>query len=282
MKRQTILIIGVIYKTYQETLRYVESIHIPVNADITLILVDNSITPAPVDFMEKISHYPFLQYITTGKNLGYFGGAREGLKFFLSGSARYPDWIFVTNVDICFTPGFLEKLIDTEVPENLGIVAPSIISQKWNADYNPKIPVRYTRKNILKYQILYSNFLIQNVFLTVAYLKKWIIGRRKPAGKRNEQEMPETRKIYAPHGSCMIFTKSYFEKGGNLDLPNFLFGEEVLVAETCREKGLDIIYDPSFIIRDFEHASIGFFVSPRMNRYFRESIRTILKVYYGR
>jgi GT2 family glycosyltransferase len=280
MTRQSILIIGVIYNTYPETLRYIESIEAPAKADIKLILVDNSTSPAPVEFIKKIGHYPFIQYIPTGKNLGYFGGAREGLKSFLVGNAGYPDWIFVTNVDICFTPGFFDKLIGTDVQENLGMIAPSIISQKWDADYNPKIPVRYTRKKLRLYQFLYSNFLIQNLFLMGAYLKKWLIGKVAPTRKRVVGMFPGKRKIYAPHGSCMIFTKTYFERGGTLDLANFLFGEEVLVAETCREKGLDINYDPSFVILDFEHASIGFFVSPRMNRYFRESIRNIMISYY--
>jgi GT2 family glycosyltransferase len=276
MNQPEILIIGVIYNTYPETLRYLESIAAPANGSITLILVDNSIMAAPGDFKEKIRQYSFLHYITTGKNLGYFGGARAGLKHYLSEHDRYPQWILVTNVDICFSPGFFDRLVRENAPENLGIIAPSIVSQKWNTDYNPKITNRYTIRKVRFYQYLYLNFMIQNVFFLGAYLKKWISGKRK---QKNNQNV-EKRKIYAPHGSCMVFNKSYFKKGGTLDLPNFLFGEEIFVAEACLRSGLDVVYDPGFIIYDHEHASVGFFVSPKMNRYYRESIKTIMRLFY--
>ena len=88
------------------------------------------------------------------------------------------------------------------------------------------------------------------------------------------------RKIYAPHGSCLVFKNNYFTLGGTLGLPNFLFGEEIFVAETAVRLGLDVIYDPGMVIHDYEHASIGFFVTPVINKHYRESINAILERYY--
>ncbi|MFA5727664.1 MAG: hypothetical protein WC886_08490, partial [Saccharofermentanaceae bacterium] len=77
MNKANILIIGVIYNTHQEALRYLESIEIPEDIDFTLVLADNSDQSPPAGFLEKIKDHTFVQYFWTGKNLGYFGGARE-------------------------------------------------------------------------------------------------------------------------------------------------------------------------------------------------------------
>jgi GT2 family glycosyltransferase len=280
MNQADILIIGIIYNTYPETLRYLDSCKFEDKENIKLILVDNSDKEMPAGFLEKIKSCPFLEYIQSKKNTGYFGGAREGLNHYLRQYADFPPWILVTNVDIVFTPTFFHQLCALDNRENLGIVAPSIISQKWKTDYNPKIPVRYSRRRIKIYQFLYSSFLIHNLFLLGAYTKKWIGGLLQ--GEKHSPVYPEPRvtKIYAPHGSCMIFSNAFFNSGGSLDLPNFLFGEEIFVAETAARLGLDVIYHPGLVIYDHEHASTGFFVTPGINRYYKEAIDVILDQFY--
>jgi GT2 family glycosyltransferase len=280
MNQAEILIIGVIYNTYPETLRYLKSISEASTGNISVILADNSTMATPSDFTEQIKTFPFLQYFRTGKNLGYFGGAKAGMNLYLQEISRHPDWVLVTNVDIVFTPGFFEHLSGLKNLQNLGIIAPSIISQKWNSDYNPKIPVRNSKRRIEFYCFIYSNFIFQNLYVTMAYLKKWIRGRLRDKRVFNAGQAQKNRKIYAPHGSCLVFRKTYFSSGGTLDLPNFLFGEEIFVAETAARLGLDVIYDPELIIHDYEHASVGFIVTPRINKYYRESNKMILDKYY--
>ena len=280
MNQAGILIIGVIYNTYAETLRYLESLSSVTPGTFTLILVDNSDKPPAPGFLEKIKTYPFLHYFHTGKNMGYFGGAREGLKHYLGKYADYPLWILVTNVDIVFTPQFFTRLEQLGDPANLGVLAPAIISKRWNADYNPKITARYSKKKLQFYLFLYSSFLFHNAFLVAAYMKKLVAGLRRGNSSQKESDGLPGRKIYAPHGSCLVFHRNYFARGGTLDLPNFLFGEEVLVGETALQAGLDVAYYPGLVIYDYEHASTGFFVTPVMNRYNREAIRAILDRYY--
>ena len=280
MKQTDILIIGIIYNTYLETLRYLDSLQIVDTGKFLLILIDNSNKELPADFLEKIKEFSFLNYVKTDENLGYFGGARKGLKFYLKEHSTYPQWVIVTNVDIVFTTQFFNALNKIKVHQNLGIIAPSIISQKWSTDYNPKIPVRNSKRKILFYQFLYSSFLIHNLFLLLAYLKKWITGLKKKEKIKDELTEKKQKKIYAPHGSCLVFNKSYFFAGGTLDLPNFLFGEEIFVAETAARLRLDVIYHPELVINDYEHASIGFFMTPTINKYYRESNQIILDRFY--
>jgi GT2 family glycosyltransferase len=281
MNETSILIIGVIYNTYPETIRYIESMAPLASGDISLILVDNSNLEKPFEFTEKIKSHPFLHYIETGKNLGYFGGAREGLAYYLQNHPAYPQWILVTNVDLVFTPHFFERLRELNNQQNIGMVAPSIISQKWNRDFNPKMLVRSSKRKIQLNQFLYSNFIFQNTYFTGAYLYKWMRGLLRGKDDPGNDPGQKRKKIYAPHGSCLIFKDSYFKLGGTLDLPNFLFGEEIFVGETTARLGLDVIYDPELVIHDYEHASVGFFVTPKINKFYRESIQSILKLYYG-
>jgi GT2 family glycosyltransferase len=280
MNETGILIIGVIYNTYPETIRYIDSLASLAAANISLILVDNSDIEKPIDFTEKIKSHPFLHYIETGKNLGYFGGAREGLSCYLQNYPTYPQWILVTNVDIVFTPTFFNRLNELSDQQNLGMVAPSIISQKWNRDFNPKILVRDSKRKIQVNQFVYSSFLFQNIYFTSSYIYKWIQGFIRGKDRVGKDPGKKRKKIYAPHGSCLVFKDSYFLLGGTLDLPNFLFGEEIFVAETASRLGLDVIYDPELVVHDHEHASVGFFVTPKINKYYRESIQTIIKLYY--
>jgi GT2 family glycosyltransferase len=281
MNHADILVIGVIYNTYPETLRYLDSLLPSANGNLSLILVDNSDKLQPSDFIETIKGYSFLHYLKTNKNLGYFGGAREGLKYYLREHATYPQWILVTNVDIVFTPQFFQRLTELNNNQNLGVVAPSILSKKWNTDYNPKIPVRYSKGKLQFYKFLYSNFLIHNLFLIAAYAKKWCLGMWRVQKDLNENPFHMGRKIYAPHGSCLVFKDIYFTRGGTLNLPNFLFGEEILVAETALQSGLDVEYHPEMIIYDYEHASVGFWVSPKINMFYRDSVISILERYYS-
>src|SRR5262249_2176510 len=73
--------------------------------------------------------------------------------------------------------------------------------------------------------------------------------------------------IYAPHGSFIAFRRTYFERGGSLNHPVFLFGEEIFVAETARRLGLTISYDRRLEVIHREHKSTGYFPSPRISAY---------------
>lgn len=281
MTPPAVLVIGVIYNTYPETLRYVESIAGQDSGGISLLLSDNSTKPCPADFMQAIRAHPFVKYIRNETNLGYFGGARRGLETFLQGSPEYPAWILVTNVDIVFTPGFFERLMSLPQGGNTAVIAPAIISYRWGSDYNPKLVSRYGRGRMKFYLFLYSCFIFHNIFILGAYARKWLKGLKSRNPGKPGAPAPEPRRIYAPHGSCIIFSRRYFEAGGKLELRNFLFGEEIMVAETAGSLGLDVVYDPSLSVTDHEHASTGLFISPVINRFNREAVRVIIENYYS-
>ena len=51
----------------------------------------------------------------------------------------------------------------------------------------------------------------------------------------------------------MLFASSYFDKGGTLNYPSFLFGEELFVAEQARQLNLTTVFEPSLKIEHQQH-----------------------------
>ena len=87
-------------------------------------------------------------------------------------------------------------------------------------------------------------------------------------------------KVYAIQGSCMFFTRRFFEAGGTLKYPCFLFGEELYLAETARRLGLDIVYNPKMQMEHRDHVSTGFPRSRIMAKYIGEATRFIYREYF--
>lgn len=284
MEKGDILIIGVIYHTYPEATRYVESIVRFHDPRIFLILVDNSESEAPKNFRERIEELDFTMLVRMEQNRGYLHGAREGYHLAVNQLGFNPQWILITNVDIVLNdPATFQKLDKLAPLDNLAVVAPAIIAAGWGTDINPKIVTRYSLARMRFYQFLYLSHLLANAYIFLSLVKRVI--SRKRVNDRPDHVTPSGkihRVIYAPHGSCMIFHKNYFVRGGSLNHLSFLFGEEIFIAEEARRIGLQVIYAPEIRITDFEHSSIGLFLSRRMNRYYRQSTTDLIRRYYSR
>jgi GT2 family glycosyltransferase len=280
-QKNPIVILGVIYNTYLETIRFIESIKCCFDNEVKLILVDNSDIPPDSFFTEKIHNSDFITYIKTEKNVGYFHGAKLGLMHFMENNHYYPQWTIVCNVDIIFETTLLSKKLGSyeNIPD-LGLIAPAIISNQWKTDFNPFHMSRISLKKLYFYQMIYSNILFHNGYILIHHFKKFMKMFFLMISAHRKSEINTTREIYAPHGSCIIFNKNYFERGGTLNHISFLFGEEIFVGETASGFGLKVLYVPEFKVRHYEHSSIGNFISHKINEFYKQSIEDIIKYYY--
>ena len=276
-----VVIIGVIYNSYVEVFRFLESIDHCFGHEVKVFLVDNSENQPDSLFFEKIQGIDFITYIKSETNLGYFHGADFGLKYLLERNPVYPPWVIVCNVDIIFETPFLpEKLALYENIPDLGVIAPAILSGQWGADLNPFLISAIPLKKLHFYRVIYSNVLLQNGYVLLHYLKRIVkmSFHLKTGHKKTNLDIPE--KIYAPHGSCIILNRRYFERGGTLDHISFLFGEEIFVGETAKQLGLNVQYVSEIQVRHYEHSSIGHFISGKINKFYRQSIEDIIASYY--
>jgi len=285
-----IAVIGVNYGTDDMALRFVRSATALQPSTTETVLVDNSDGPPERELGQQLRGAgTSVLYVRAPRNLGYFCGADYGLRQYVAAHGD-PDWVVVSNVDIRFDdPSCLNRLQDLPASDDIGIVAPSIWSRRSRRDLNPRMRQRPSTTAMHMYKLVFGSWLTLNAYELLAAAKhatKYVIRhyivdslRQSPsdgaAGRRHSLET-----IYAPQGSCVIFSKRFFERGGSLEYPSFLFGEEVYVAETARQLGLRVIYHPGIRVSHDDHSSTGLVRSPRVARLVKASARYIADRYF--
>lgn len=90
--------------------------------------------------------------------------------------------------------------------------------------------------------------------------------------------------IYAAHGACMIFSSKFFALGGTLEVPFFLYGEEIYAAEAARLLGLKVLYNPGLRVQHDEHQSTrarSVFLSRQAAKHLRETTDYLVDAYFS-
>lgn len=206
----------------------------------------------------------FVSQNTEGDNPGYFGGIKRAMQ---GVNVTAYDYAIISNVDLTVEEDFFVKLAAYDCTEDTGWIAPKIWSAQEGRDRNPKILNRYSLRTLKILKTIFH-------FPTVWALKRAISSRQKKG------ETHPAGEIYGGHGSFIILTKAYFERCGVIDYPVFLFCEEIWLGEQCRKAGLKVMYEPSLLVSDAEHASTG-----RMKRSFychlnETALDYIIKTFY--
>ncbi len=179
-----------------------------------------------------------------------------------------PEWIVVSNVDLSLDPVTFVATLQRQGCPGLGVIAPRITSSLSRRELNPYMVERPSALTMHFYKLVFhyypSMLLYETLALLVARVLKPFRGGRRGAG-------PFGRAIYAPHGCFIVFSREYFRKGGTLEHPPFLFGEEISVAEAARLSSLQVRFCPELHIEHSEHASIGALSSRRIHRFLAEA-----------
>lgn len=248
--------------------------NMPNSEDVETIVVDNG-APEAQPILDHLLRDCKVQAraLVPSQNLGYLGGARAGLSEYLN-IADYPDFVIVSNVDLTILDSFIESLATTEYPDRTGIIGPSILATKGFRDLNPQYRSRPNRSTFHRIKRICKNRWLLNAYILASVVKRKVLPRRQETSKK-------LQKVYSVHGSCMIFTRQFFEAGGNLDHEPFLFGEEITLAERCRLLGLDIVYDPHLHVLHREHETTGLIRSRKIWAYQAESAQYIADTYFS-
>lgn len=267
-----ILFLCVNYNTLQETCEYLNSINNSYNKypiiKLDIIIADNSLKKENIE-LKDISSNINVKHLASEINRGYFGAIQWSIDESNIDLKKY-DYIITSNVDIKIEEDFFLKLSSQKYPEDTGIIAPAIFSKHENCDRNPKILSPLTKMDMLKYKILYSIPYLHFIY------SKYIYAKKKNFIKKNH----ERKEIYAPHGSFMIFCNKFFQAGGNLNYPCFLFGEEIFFAEISKTLKLKVFYDPQLIVEDKDHVSTSLMKSNILRKYNLESITYLKNTFF--
>ena len=201
---------------------------------------------------------PSCMVMTADSNLGYFGGAKAGIDYYVQRCGSLPNWIVIANNDVIVEdPSFLEKLFICD-PQKVGMLAPSIMSTRTGSDQNPFLRRRPGRARMLELRLWLSNYYMARFHEQLSYCKYAIRGWLGSFGRKKSNDRAWAgERIYSPHGAFLIFSRTFFELGGYLDDAQFLYTEEITLGEMCRSLKLPIVYDPHLVAVHDEHRATG-------------------------
>jgi len=111
-----------------------------------------------------------------------------------------------------------------------------------------------------------SMVLYEGLSALVAQALKPMRPQRDSAGQVSAEQA-----MYAPHGCFIVLSREYFRRGGSLNHPPFLFGEEISVAEAARHASLPVRFCPDLRVEHSEHASVMKLPSRRIHRFLAEA-----------
>jgi GT2 family glycosyltransferase len=241
-----------------------------VGDDTHVVLVDNT-EPSHHEAVGPAAVANRVMLFRPPTNLGYFGGARYGLE-----RAKYlglsSDWVVVSNVDVRFSPSLVAAALAGQDPGKVGVVGPSIRSSLSNRDLNPFMSSRPSRFRMRAYRHIFATYW---GFAAYSALSDFAnrLRQRRVLVEREEA-------IYAAHGAFLIFSREFFARGGSLDHPPFLFGEEITVAERVSSLGLPILFLPQIRIVHEEHASTSRLPGKFHHRLMRDAVVYVADTYF--
>ena len=255
------------YHSYDSLRNYLASIDraaksVKGKLDIVVIVADNSVPATPVDYNPR--HFS-LRILPTCENKGYFGAVRHAMQTI--SPAAY-DYSIVSNVDVLLSEGFFLQL--SSFPSDgaeVGWIAPEIYSQTLGFDFNPQAVCAYSLKKLKLLRLMFKYPWLLRAKQRLLHVHRHF--NDAPAGP-----------IYAGHGSFMILTRLFFSRCGIIDYPIFLYGEEIYLAETCRQQNLLVVYEPKIKVGDIGRVSTGNIPSRQYCKYNYQAIDYIIRRFY--
>lgn len=255
----TVLLVPVHYKSSKALLDMLNSLEwLKGSPEVHILVADNASGEDELSQVRPaIEAFPNATLLALSSNRGYFGAARCALDHYRAQGEAEPNWVIVCNHDLLLEDRtFIAKLLQEDFKET-AVIAPRIQVGPGKVDQNPFMRHRPGRLRWAQIRFISSSYLVAAVWDWLwrrkAELRSWLTKRHGPS----QTSGVARQVIYAPHGSFVIFSRTFFEAGGYLDENLFLYGEEISVAEICRSLGLSVIYEPQLCVFHNEHQSTG-------------------------
>ena len=254
------------FNTNEKVKSFLESIHNNIwvkNLELLVLVVSNG------EENYKLSNkYNFNLKLVKTENLGYINSLNYGIEKSKINIHSF-DYFAISNVDVKIGKHFFDTLNKLKFSSNIGWISPSIISEKEKLDRNPKILSSPQKKKIQMLLYLYKYPFCYKIYKLVFY-----------KANRRLKIQSKKSKIYAGHGSFMLFTKKMMKKTKSFSYPGFLFGEEIFFGEICYQNGLIVIYEPKLKIYDTDHVSTSKLNNSELMKMNHDSLKLILKTLY--
>jgi len=248
-KQFSVLIITVNYGNPSPVKDLIKSIH--PDADVKLWIEDNSSSDLSLIPLEKMKEKAgfHIDIFPHTQNHFYWGGANQAFIRLGKKQELWPRWIIICNNDVCFDNQFFSYLKTIDARKHK-IIAPKVFSNFKKINLNPFFENRLSKMEKMYYKFVNFHWLTARFIQFLGRYLNYHLNQ-----KPNTNSL--TRPIYAPHGSCIIFSSEFFKMGGYLDDGFQMFGEELSTAEIAKELNVQIMYHPKLVIKHNDHFSTG-------------------------
>ncbi len=255
------------YNNSKVTIEYILNvIEIKQNFDVKIIIVDNASHETDILELEKFIldlNNNDVVLIKSIENLGYFKGLNLGINFI--DKIEY-DYVVIGNNDLNFNVNFINELTNVKIDSSIFVIAPNIIKPD-GTHQNPHIPKKFTLIKKLYRRLYYSNYYISVALQLIMNLKAGLSKSYDREGNNRECL------ILMGYGACYILTQNFFNNFNCLDAPNFLMGEEGVLANQILSKNGKTLYKPYLIVYHLDHTSIGKLPTRKLYDFSKESYK---------
>ncbi len=251
---------------------------------LRVVIVHNGATARSREDLERIvATYPGrVEVVYSAENLWYWRAAARVIGRELGNPALGAAWFVVCNDDVVFPdPGFVRTLLTLDA-ETHAVVAPDIVSETTGERQNPFQRSEMGRWELLKWRLYFAHYFFARALLAADALtrplRRW--RWRRTAGPPQVPALQGCEeRIHAPHGACIVFARSFFERGGVMDTGFTAYGEEMSVAAIAKRLGLPIVFSPQLKVVHGEHSSTGIRLTREKYRFQKQAFGHCLNSY---
>jgi len=262
------------YKTYQDTINLIYNLKKQVwFNDISIYVVDNGSDNGSIEKLKLLQKDILFNLIISKENLGFALGNNLGIK-----KAREDGYNFIvcsnSDIELPIQDNFINQIIKIyKNDNNISIIAPNIINSD-GIHQNPFREYRFSQKDILKMKFFYLTGFYKLYYFIRVYIIYNLITYLAQKNKivSNNSVLSSSAYIYAPHGSFLIFTPSFFDKYNGFDKNTFLYCEEFILAERLRVKNLKCWFENSLNVIHKESQTTN-----KITNNYKEKVKFTLK-----
>ncbi len=244
----TIVFLCVNYNNADYTIKFCDSLAAQLDLGasflIDCVIIDNSTDVE--DSAIVVAHArdrPWITYLKTSSNLGYFGGLNFGLA-----SRKYTDanYVVISNNDLEFDHSFCKTILTKTYDAKILSVCPDVVT-KDGFHQNPHSLRRIGWFRRFQFDLYFSHYYV--AWAMTFALRFFRQGRKSPV-------RPELgRELYMGIGACYILTPAFLTQFSQLNYPNFLYGEEAYFSDQIHAVGGVLWFDPELVVHHAESAT---------------------------
>lgn len=213
---------------------------------VKCVIVDNSTNDADAEECEAVTRpYPWVEYVHSTSNLGYFGGLNAGLGISQANTTSY---VVVCNNDVAFSEDFCDTLSKRQYSNNVLAVCPDVITRD-GLHQNPHIYRRISWLRRFQFDVYYSHYYMSRLLAGVLRVIRPV--------KSSRWQPEQACETHMGVGACYVLTAGFMKRFDHLSYPHFLYGEEAYISDQIHAAGGILWYDPDLRVDHAESAALS-------------------------